>query len=149
MTVCEQIFRGFKYELPSTSINRFSVTADVVSDPDSALRELLREHACNGTKVAHEEVEAFKKEFSAAHSLNLHFTNQAIDLLHSIAQSENRSIGDVCKARFRDFQFGLKLISQNSGKREFTIDGNAVEEPEKVLSEWVVLSYRRSVDRPL
>ena len=51
---------------------------------------------------------------------------------------------DLCATRFKDFQFGLKLIAQNSGQREFVIDKDAVEAPDKVLSDWVVASYRDS-----
>jgi hypothetical protein len=31
---------------------------------------------------------------------------------------------------------------QNSGAREFVLDRDAVEAPDRVLSEWVVASYR-------
>jgi hypothetical protein len=44
--------------------------------------------------------------------------------------------------RFKDFQFGLKLISKNTGQDVFTIDVDAVNAPDKILSEWVVKSYR-------
>jgi peptidyl-tRNA hydrolase len=37
---------------------------------------------------------------------------------------------------------GLKLISQNTGQREFLVGVDAVEEPDRVLSDWVVASYR-------
>lgn len=144
MTVCERIFRGFKYELPSTSLKRLCVTAEVVNDPTSALANVLTEHSRNEAKATHDEVEAFAREFSAAHTLDLRFTAEAVALLQSIAQSENRSVSEVCKSRFRDFQFGLKLIAENSGNREFAIDRDAVQEPEKTLSDWVVQSYGRS-----
>ena len=49
---------------------------------------------------------------------------------------------DLCAQRFKDFHFGLKLIAQNSGQTEFILDRDAVEAPDKVLSEWVVASYR-------
>ena len=49
---------------------------------------------------------------------------------------------DLCAVRFKDFQFGLRLIEQNTGRREFEIDEATVREPEKRLSEWVVASYR-------
>ena len=51
---------------------------------------------------------------------------------------------DLCATRFKDFHFGLKLIAQNSGQQEFVLDNDAVEAPDKVLSEWVVASYRGS-----
>jgi hypothetical protein len=36
----------------------------------------------------------------------------------------------------------LKLIAQNTGQTRFVIDTNAVETPDKILSDWVVASYR-------
>jgi len=53
------------------------------------------------------------------------------------------SVRELCSARFKDFQFGLKLIVQNTGQREFLLDESAVREPDKVLSEMVVASYRK------
>ena len=50
---------------------------------------------------------------------------------------------DLCAEKFKDFQFGLRLISQNTGQREFTLDADAVEAPDKRLSDWVVASYRK------
>jgi endopeptidase Clp ATP-binding regulatory subunit ClpX len=144
MTVCERTFRGFKYELPSTSVRALTVIDKMVNDPDAALGELLKEHARDESKAFSEEIEAFKREFASAHNLELRFTEDAQEFLASLAQAENRSVNEICKTKFRDFQFGLKLIAQNNGKREFLIDRNAVEQPEKVLSEWVVQSYGRA-----
>ncbi|MCX6892706.1 MAG: ATP-dependent protease, partial [Verrucomicrobia bacterium] len=53
-------------------------------------------------------------------------------------------VRELCAVRFKDFHFGLKLIAQNSGQREFVIDKDAVDAPDKILSEWVVASYRDS-----
>ena len=50
---------------------------------------------------------------------------------------------DLLASRFKDFQFGLRLIAQNSGRQEFEIDTDAVQAPDKVLSDWVVASYRK------
>ena len=50
---------------------------------------------------------------------------------------------DLCAHLFKDYQFGLKLISQNTDQQEFTIDVEAVDAPDKVLSDWVVASYRK------
>jgi hypothetical protein len=45
---------------------------------------------------------------------------------------------------FKDYQFGLQLIRKNSGRREFVIPRRAVDDPDAVLSEWVVESYRQT-----
>jgi hypothetical protein len=36
------------------------------------------------------------------------------------------------------------LITQNAGPKEFVIDIDAVAAPDKVLSDWVVTSYRKA-----
>jgi ATP-dependent Clp protease ATP-binding subunit ClpX len=51
-------------------------------------------------------------------------------------------VRDLCSKRFKDFQFGLKLVAQNSGQQEFVVDTEAILAPDKVLSDWVVASYR-------
>jgi hypothetical protein len=57
-------------------------------------------------------------------------------------------VREFCAQRFRDFQFGLKLIAQNTGQAEFTIGPDAVEAPDRALSEWVVASYRNLPPKP-
>ena len=42
MTVMEQLFRNFKFELPSTSIKTFKVTGKTVENPEEALKKLLK-----------------------------------------------------------------------------------------------------------
>ena len=77
------------------------------------------------------------------HGLTLAFTEDAVDLLVEQAQAESVSVSELCQARFKDFQFGLKLVAQNTGGRQFTIDRAAAEAPDRALSEWVVASYRK------
>ena len=42
MTVCKRVLRGFKFELPSTRIDGFAVTRELVDDPKAALAALLK-----------------------------------------------------------------------------------------------------------
>jgi ATP-dependent protease Clp ATPase subunit len=41
MTVCERVFRDFKFRLPSSRVKRFSVTARLVDAPAAELQRLL------------------------------------------------------------------------------------------------------------
>ena len=75
--------------------------------------------------------------------MQLRFTEEAAGALVSEALEKGQSVRDLCANRFKDFQFGLKLIAQNSGQREFVVDRDAVEQPDKMLSDWVVASYRK------
>ena len=75
-------------------------------------------------------------------NLTIRFTDAAADRLVAMALEQSVPVRDLCAARFKDFQFGLKLIAQNTGQDVFTIDVDAVEAPDKTLSDWVVKSYR-------
>ena len=70
------------------------------------------------------------------------FTSAAADKLVTEALEKSMSVRELCSQRFKDFHFGLKLIAQNSGRTEFVLDTDVVDAPDKVLSQWVVASYR-------
>jgi ATP-dependent Clp protease ATP-binding subunit ClpX len=41
MTICERVFRDFKFKLPGSRVKKFSVTAKMVAEPAAELRRLL------------------------------------------------------------------------------------------------------------
>jgi hypothetical protein len=142
MTVCERVFRDIKFELPSSSVKRFVVTRDLVDHPAAELQKILADPRQEERIVARQLVDEFARRFQENHGMKISFTSAAADLLVNEALEKSQSVRDLCTKRFKDFHFGLKLVAQNSGQREFTLDVNAVQEPDKVLSEWVVASYR-------
>src|SRR5437870_6603654 len=142
MTVCERIFRDLKFELPSTAVKRFVVSRELVDHPFSELQKLLAEHEKEERVVMRQLVHEFSQRFQETHALKITFTEAAADRLVSLALEQSKPVRDMCAERFKDFQFGLKLIAQNTGQKEFAIGRDAVESPDKILSEWVVASYR-------
>src|ERR1044071_6285925 len=135
MTVCERIFRELKFELPSTQVKRFSVTPELVDNPQAELQKLLAENQQEERQVMRHLVHEFGERFREAHELTLRFSEAATERLIALALEKSVPMRDLCANRFKDYQFGLKLISQNTGQEEFTIDVDAVEAPDKVLSE--------------
>jgi endopeptidase Clp ATP-binding regulatory subunit ClpX len=142
MTVCERIFREIKFELPSTPVKRFVVTPELVENPAAELKRILSEPRQEERVVARQVVEEYARRFEEMHGIKIRFSDAAADLLVTEAIEKSQSVRDLCAERLKDYQFGLKLITQNSGPREFVIDRDAVESPDKVLSDWVVASYR-------
>lgn len=142
MTVCERVFRDIKFELPSTKVKRFVVTRELVDDPVAELHKILADPRQEERIVARQLVDEFARRFQECHAMTLKFTDAAADMLVNEALEKGQSVRDLCAKRFKDFQFGLKLISQNSGQKEFVIDTDAVQTPDKILSDWVVASYR-------
>jgi ATP-dependent Clp protease ATP-binding subunit ClpX len=142
MTICERVFRDFKFELPSTPVRRFVVTRELVDNPFAELQKLLTEHQKEERVVARQLAHDFAARFGENFKLNIRFTEAAADRLVAMSLEQSVPVRDLCAARFKDYQFGLKLIAQNNGQQEFVIDEDAVESPDKVLSDWVVKSYR-------
>jgi endopeptidase Clp ATP-binding regulatory subunit ClpX len=143
MTVCERVFRDIKFELPSTKVRRFVVTRELVEDPAAELQKILADPEREERIVTRQLVDEFAGRFRKAHGMRIRFTTAAADLLVKKAFETGQPVRDLCASRFKDYQFGLKLIAQNSGQQEFVIDADAVEAPDKVLSDWVVASYRK------
>ncbi|HEY0548996.1 MAG TPA: AAA family ATPase [Verrucomicrobiae bacterium] len=143
MTVCERVFRDFKFELPSTVVKQLVITRELVNEPAPALRTLLAEQAQQEREVMKQVVHEFAQRFHESFGLTLKFTDDAAEHLLSLALEQNKTVRDLCAEKFKDFQFGLRLLSQNTANTEFTIDRAVVDAPEKALSEWVVASYRQ------
>jgi endopeptidase Clp ATP-binding regulatory subunit ClpX len=142
MTVCEKILRNFKYELPSTLVKRFVVTRELVENPEAELQKLMAEHQREERLVGRQLAHDFARRFEETHHIKIEFTPDAADLLVTLAMAQGVPVREYCAARFKDYQFGLRLISSNTGRQTFAIDREAVESPDKVLSDWVVASYR-------
>jgi endopeptidase Clp ATP-binding regulatory subunit ClpX len=142
MTVCERLFRDLKFELPSTGLKRFVVDRKLATAPQEALEELRAESVKEEHEVLREVVHEFANRFEEAHGLKLAFTPEAEERLVTLAVEAGMPVREVCATRFKDFQFGLRLIAQNTNQREFVVDEEVVQEPDRVLSAWVVKSYR-------
>ncbi len=142
MTVCERVLRDFKYELPSTLVRRFVVTRELVADPAAELQKLLAVRQQEELQVGRQLVQEFAGRFEETHHIRIEFSREAADLLVGMALGQGVPVREFCSNRFKDFQFGLRLISSNTGRQSFAIGRDAVEAPEKVLSDWVVASYR-------
>jgi hypothetical protein len=107
------------------------------------LKKILTDPKSEEHIVARQLVEEFVHRFQELHGIKIRFTEAAADMLVNEALEKKQAVRDLCAKRFKDFQFGLKLITQNSGPQEFVIDRDAVEAPDKVLSDMVVASYRK------
>ena len=128
-------------------MKRFVVTRELVDNPAAELQKLLAEHEKQEHVVMRQLLQEFARRFHESHGLKIWFTDAAADRLVAQALEQSKPIRDLCAEKFKDFQFGLKLIAQNTGRKEFAIDADAVETPDKVLSDWVVASYRTEITK--
>jgi hypothetical protein len=48
----------------------------------------------------------------------------------------------MCAKLFKDYPFGLKLVTRSTGETRFALDAGAIADPDKFVSELVVRSCR-------
>ncbi len=142
MTVCERILRHFKFELPGTTITELVIDEALVENPALRLGETLAKAEPVGDAGVVAEIATFRRKFEREHGVRLAFDPGAVARMTEIAAAEGKSIGDLCAEKFRDFQFGLQLIRKNTGQTVFPVTAEAIENPDRYLSNLVVSSYR-------
>ncbi len=142
MTVCERLMRDFKYELPGARVLSLEITPAVLANPAESISELLKVGEEEARHIQHLVIEQFAERFGGQHGFVFRFDPAAIEAILRMALEKNIPARDLCESLFKDYQFGLGLISRNSGQSEFVIPADAVDAPDRVLSQWVVASYR-------
>ncbi|MEM8549654.1 MAG: AAA family ATPase [Verrucomicrobiota bacterium] len=142
MTVLEQLFRSYKFELPSTGITAFEVTTDTLDDADEALTKLIVDNGHLQDGVWRADLDRFAETFQQTHGFTLTFEDAAKEVIITAATSSDKTVRTICEERFKDFQHGLQIISRNTGRQSFSIDAATAENPDKELSQWVVASFQ-------
>jgi hypothetical protein len=143
MTVLERVFRNFKFELPSTGIRSFEVTGQMIEDSDAALGELLKKKETVRREAIAGEIRSFAVDFQREHGLEMVFNKQAIDSLVDLCLLENKSGHAFCTERFRDCEYGLKMIARNTGETSFTVTKKFVDDPAQELSRRIAKSFEK------
>ena len=146
VTVLERTFRDFKFELPSTGIRSFEVDEQTVLNPEESIQELIEQNRDQVDDSMLEDVDRFVEEFKRNHGFELRIRKPAKVALVKQAAEGNRSVLAFCERKFADFQHGLSIIKQRTGKKSFVIERKAIDDPDKELSKWVVDSFGKKPD---
>jgi len=147
MTVFERVFRYFKFELPSTGVKFFEVTRETIADPHEALKQILKENAHMLRSVMRNEVDEFAQRFRNEHGIELEFTEDAREALIDFSVDADKTIRAICEERFKDLEYGIKIVARNTGAQRFVIDTDMVKDPDGTLSKMVVASFRERDER--
>jgi len=148
MTVLERLFRDFKFELPSSAIKSFDVTAEMVEDPLPTLNALKEQNAHLQEDVWRADIKRFATGFEKMHGFTLEFKPSAEEALIKATLESGQSIQSLCEEKFNDFEHGLIIIHRNSGQTVFKLGKLAIQDPDKELSKWVVRSIESLKNNP-
>jgi len=112
-------------------ISRRSV--ETQTDVDGVVEEI---------QAIHQAAREFAEKFSLRNDLGVSFTEEAIDRLVEKVWKEGLDPGDYLGKSFQNYEHGLKLIREKTGKREFSISAEGMENPEQFLNGLIQETYR-------
>lgn len=140
LTVCERILRPFKYELPGAGVTRFTVDVAHIEDPEQTLRKLLALGHQEKEKALADVAREWAQRLTERSNVRIEFSGDALARLVARCEAENVHMRELCDRLFKDFGFGLKL-AQGSGET-LLLMADAIENPDRFLSDWLVKAYR-------
>lgn len=144
VTVCENLFRDFKFELPGSGVRSFRVTQRLVREPRAVLEELLAQGQAARQQAAKGEVQTFQERFFRRHGVRLVFGEGAAELAVARAAAAGMAVADFLEKAFHDYEFGLALLRRHRKLERFEVTPEVLDNPDAALSRAIVESYRGS-----
>ena len=130
LSVFEKLLIKFEKKLPSTGIKQLYVDLDLFNNPDKALSSMLLEDG----------ISKFQKEFLIEHGIYITFDDDAKLKIEKKAEETHVKVRDICDDLFRDFFHGIRLMNLEN----FTIPGEAVDNPKEFLDAYIKKNYKKS-----
>jgi ATP-dependent protease Clp ATPase subunit len=144
VTVCDRLFRDFKFELPGSGVRTLEIDFDLVSHPEKALKKLLDQAQAEAELNQAEMVRQFASVFSQKHGVQFEIEEAAIAKIVERARASGSNVTEFCHNLFKDYPYGLKLLRDRDTNLRFNVPVSAIENPDKFLSERVVDFYRQA-----
>ncbi len=143
MTVCEKIFRDFKFELPSTDIKSFVVTKDLVDDPKKELSKIMADPYYSRRMVFEEKVRESERRFFDEHNIIVKLNDDAMGEYFELYKDSGRNVEAMTAELFQGFIHGFKIIEQNNGTMEFILEKEAITDPSNYFELMIKNSYKK------
>lgn len=93
------------------------------------------------------QVERFEMEFERRHGINLQFSGEAIDRITELSLNEDGKGFSLFSRLSKDFEYGLELIRDKTGKKEFLITRESIDDPEGFLNRMIREIYSRQSEQ--
>jgi len=144
VSVLEGLLRDCKFALAGLGPFRLSIDREFLDNPESTLENWLKQAEKEAEKRIPETLLEFANDFNSANGLEIEFSLEAASWLKREAEIRQLSVKTLCHEQFRDLPYGLRLIAEKTGQKNFTIDLATAQNPDQTLSREVVKFYRHS-----
>jgi endopeptidase Clp ATP-binding regulatory subunit ClpX len=93
-------------------------------------------------RAIHQAALDFAQQFSRRNELEIAFMEESIDRLVEKVWKEGLDPFPYLKQSFQNYEHGLKLIREKTGRKEFPIPPEGIENPEEYLNRLIQETYR-------
>lgn len=144
MTVMENIFRNFKYELPSIGADSFHASFETVKAPEECLKKIISESTDSHYVLLKNDIAKFIEQFAVENGVILKFNKLAEKALIDEAMALGKTIYTLCSMKFKDYPYGLKLISGSLESNTLNVTPKMIKDPDKELSNIISDFYKKN-----
>ena len=144
VTVCDGLFRDFKFELPGSGVRQLDIDLELVRDPEGTLKNVLERAHAEAEFNQLEKVRQFASVFSQKHGVQFEIEEAAVAKIAQRAREAGTNVTEFCNNLFKDYPYGLKLLRDRDANLKFSVPVSALDDPDKFLSERVVEFYRQA-----
>lgn len=141
MSVCEKLFREFKYQLPDSEVEELVIDDELVADPAKALSDVLKEPKKYHSQVWIGKVNKIQDRIEDEYSVKFIFSDAAANRLISQADDAGIDVITYSKDWFSNYQHALNLLGKSAGQREFRVDEGDLDTFDQKLEYWIKQSY--------
>ncbi|HRR27199.1 MAG TPA: AAA family ATPase [Acidobacteriota bacterium] len=142
MSVCEKVFRDFKYCLPDSPVRGFVVTEELVRDPQGKLRELLENPGMFSERILRWKLDGLAREIREEHGVEVGFTDEAVQTLAREAAELGKDAYEYAREKFQGFEPALRLLGKAAGSSHFRLQPDDVGDLGSTFERWIRESYR-------
>ncbi|MBP1709673.1 MAG: family ATPase [Deltaproteobacteria bacterium] len=88
-----------------------------------------------------QRVKSFEINFLTTHGLEIIFADDALNGIIQKSIKENKDPWEICQSTCKNYEYGLKLVKEKTGTKNFVIHKEALQDPEEYLNSLVRKSY--------
>ncbi len=99
--------------------------------------------AVNSIKSYYDRIKRIEIEFYNRHEVNIVLEEEAVDFILEKLMDRSEGIKNVDSKLSSDFEYGLKLIREKTGRNRFFISRYALENPETFLNQLIKKEFNK------
>ena len=142
LTVLEKLFRDFKYHLAGSGLSQLRVSTELVREPQRVLDRLMAEGHKQEEAALVQSARDFAEQFKREHGFEINFDDSALQrLVERAASRAHDDAGALRSSCLRITSSASASCRRTPAKRRLSSPREAVDAPDKFLSELVVRSH--------